>query len=421
MRFWIVAAAEPLPMLDGSFREFRCSLLAKALVARGHDVTWWTSDHDHMRKTQRYGHFKSIELSPRLRLKLLPGPRYERNVSLRRLWHNRVVARRFLAQARRCPSPPELVFACLPTLELAQSAVTYAHELNVRVVVDVRDKWPDIYLGVFPRIARPAARAALASEFRRASDTLGAAHAITAVSESYLTWALQHAGRRRRDNDRVFPLGFDAPADVSLPESPPHRSGPDIAKSNRSANGSLTVTFVGTFGASYDLETVLEAAEKCLATMNGRVQFLLIGDGDKAASLRRRAKSLTNVTFTGWLDAPEMSRRLEETDIGLAAYGMNAQQSLPNKLFEYMAAGVPLLSSLRGEQESLIKENHIGLHYEPHSSASLIDRLAWFQANPAERLAMGARARRLFDRSYRADTVYGSLVDHLETIVAGSN
>jgi glycosyltransferase involved in cell wall biosynthesis len=412
LNIWILAVSEPLPMLDGSFREFRCSLLAHELVDRGHHVTWWTSDHDHMRKAARFGTFTSLPVGPRLQLNLLPGPLYRRNISLRRVIHNRAVAREFLEHAGKAQTLPEIVFACLPTLELAEAAIIYGKAHEVPVVVDIRDQWPDIYLSVFPALLRPALRWLLNAEFRRAGHIVANAYSLTAVSETYLAWGLRMASRARRIEDRVYPLGYHARSqDGEEPERGRH-----FKESHGIASDSLVVTFIGTFGASYDLETVVHAASKLSKSRAQRLHFVLAGDGDRATLLRRLARGVRNITFTGWLDAPAMATLLSISDIGLAAYATQALQSLPNKLFEYMAAGIPVLSSLTGEQQHLLASEAIGLHYIAHDQASLIAQLDWFAEHPAERAAMGARARDLFSQRYSAHAVYLDLVAHLEAV-----
>jgi glycosyltransferase involved in cell wall biosynthesis len=82
-----------------------------------------------------------------------------------------------------------------------------------------------------------------------------------------------------------------------------------------------------------------------------------------------------------------------------------------------MSAGLPLLSSLRGELEDLIRGAQIGLQYEAGDAASLVERIRWLAANPKAREAMGQRARRLFESTYSAEVIYPKLVRHLEQVV----
>ena len=111
---------------------------------------------------------------------------------------------------------------------------------------------------------------------------------------------------------------------------------------------------------------------------------------------------------------------MQITDVGLAAYTKDALQSLPNKPFEYMAAGLPLLSSLPGELEGLITEHQIGLHYRADDVQSLIDKIVWLAEHPSERIAMGQRARKLFEERFRADIIYSKLAAHLEKVAANA-
>ena len=112
---------------------------------------------------------------------------------------------------------------------------------------------------------------------------------------------------------------------------------------------------------------------------------------------------------------------LRVSSIGFAPYQRNTLISLPNKPFEYMAAGLPILSSLRGELEELITKEQIGLAYRAGDEESLAQQILWFIEHPEERLAMGVRARRLFERRYDAALVYAKLAQHLEHVLFEHN
>jgi glycosyltransferase involved in cell wall biosynthesis len=177
----------------------------------------------------------------------------------------------------------------------------------------------------------------------------------------------------------------------------------------------MVVTFIGTFGASYDLETVIAAA-KILTACDIPTQIVLAGHGDKATRLQALARGLDNVVFTGWLDQLSMLALLRLSAVGLAAYTNAALQSLPNKPFEYMSAGLPLLSSLQGELETLIRAECIGVQYQAGNVQSLADNIRWLAAHPVERTIMGERARQLLEKRFAAEVIYPQLAAHLQTI-----
>ena len=92
--------------------------------------------------------------------------------------------------------------------------------------------------------------------------------------------------------------------------------------------------------------------------------------------------------------------------------------SLPNKPYEYMSAGLPLLSSLHGELETLIATERIGLQYQTGDVASLVEGIRWLASHPVDRAAMGTRARKLFDERFSDKIVYSGFAQHLEKIVS---
>jgi glycosyltransferase involved in cell wall biosynthesis len=411
MRVWMIEATEPLPIDEGE-RAWRCGMLSATLLARGHEVRWWSSTFHHGRKVQRFDAPRTVELRAGLTLRLLHGPGYLRNLSLKRLRHNQAIARAFGHEALTEPSP-DLLFCCMPTPELAEKAVEYGVRQGVPVVIDVRDLWPDSYAGVMPWPVRGIVRVALRSRFRRMSRICRGASGLTAVSERYLAWALAYADRARSPNDGVFALAFPSP--------PSSRSVNGVLPSRirdqlRLPGEAIIVVFAGVFGATYDLETVIDAARRLATKGTSSAHLVLAGEGEKIAKLKARARGLTNVTFTGWLDQFALQQLLSAGAIGLAPYTSTAPQSLPNKPFEYMASGLALVSSLAGELGELMRREQIGLTYSAGDAASLAAAIEQLCTEPGRRTLMGANARRVFVERFSDEVVYPALVRHLEMI-----
>jgi hypothetical protein len=80
-------------------------------------------------------------------LRLVHGPGYRRNLSIRRIIHNRIVAAAFRDEAARNPEP-DIAFCTMPTPELAEKVVELGARESFPVVVDINDLWPDSYLGI---------------------------------------------------------------------------------------------------------------------------------------------------------------------------------------------------------------------------------------------------------------------------------
>jgi glycosyltransferase involved in cell wall biosynthesis len=413
---WICIAYDPLPGIDHTTRLLRYGTLAEQLASCGHSVTMWTSTFDHWRKTQRFDRDHTAQLNDFLRIELLYAPAYGSNVSWSRVRHNRVLADRFSTRAADM-RPPDVIFAGIPCLELTEAAGRYARGHDVPFNVDVQDIWPEVYVSVLPRALRPLGRAILRREFTRGRDILRGATAVTAVSRQYLDWA--HALRGGQGSrDRVFHLGYGLPPQ-SLLESARTRAEEFLDRLQLPRDKPL-VTFLGQFAASYDVETVVEAA-RILESAGPDVHFVLAGAGDKFAQVQQSTRGLRSVTLTGWLEYQDTIALLQQSHIGLAAYARRAPQSLPYKPFEYMAFGLPIISSLDGELRTIIESYGIGAYYQagdPHSLADAIRQLALDQPR---REQAGRAARNLYDRQFNAERLTDSLIAHLESLVRGAH
>jgi glycosyltransferase involved in cell wall biosynthesis len=416
MKVWLIQDGEPLPGIDSGTRDWRCGILAKMLVGRGHEVLWWASTFDHALKRHRFSSPKTITLQPGLDIRLLHGPGYGSNRSPKRLLHQRILARAFARESLSLHKP-DLILVSLPTLEFVEKSINYGLANNVKVLIDVRDLWPDLYLTMFPSSLRRIMRIILEPEYRRAKRSLRQANGIIAVSETYFDWAIKLSGRLRQPTDVIFPLGYEK---CSVNEE-----DPNIWLKLRCLSPIQTdkfiITFVGSFGTSYDLTTVIRAAQELRTKhVEQNVEIVIAGSGDQDLDLRNMAGKTSNIVFTGWLKQPSLISLLRLSSVGLCAYRGDALQSLPNKAFEYMSEGLPLLSSLPGELETLIHQKQIGLQYEAGNVESLVKQILWFATHPDERKAMGNRARQLFAERFSADTIYPRFIAHMEKVASGS-
>jgi glycosyltransferase involved in cell wall biosynthesis len=413
MLVWIIQDGEPLPGIDSGTRDWRCGILAKALVAKEHEVLWWASTFDHTAKRHRFSESRTVEIMPRLVIRPLHGPGYQENRSAKRFLHNRALARSFAGEAAEAERP-DVILASLPTPELAEQAVKYGQRTGTPVLVDVRDLWPDHYLTLAPKPLRGLLRLGLANEFRRTRWLLKHATGITSISKTFLDWALRLAGTRQRESDGVFLMSYPAP---SLPEAEIAVRKQALAAKYGLTEDSLTITFVGSVNSIFDFQTVIDAA-RVFEPAEKKVRFVFVGNGTNYAPVRAQAHGLKNVVFTGQLDQLSVAAMLGLASVGLAPYaeGQSISGSLPNKAFEYMSVGLPLLSSHQGDLAKLISDAELGLQYQFRNPESLTQQIQWLIDHPAKRIAMGQRSRKLFEERFSPHIVYSRFVAHLEQV-----
>lgn len=400
MKVWLVNPFDGLP--GEAFRPGRYAFLGRLLAERGHKVTWWSSNFYHTTKSFRSNDQTSIQTVDNLQIVLVKTPRYDRNVCLGRIWNHYVFAREFKAQAGKCRQSPEVIIASAPPLLAANAALTLARRCDARVIIDVQDLWPEAFETAIPHGLRPLARTFLLPMIRRLADrTYDRADRISAVCNTMLTRGLSVS--RDKGKGIAVPLGVDIDfyrqcldqRDVDLP----------YMKRDQSE---FWAAYIGTIGISYDIKTILEAAHG-LSAAYPSIRFLIAGDGPQSQEMQDLARSmgLGNVTFTGIMSYIRLTHLLCQCDVGIIAVVPGSRISMPNKLFDYMAAGLPLISSLTGECEALVAKEGIGLQYEAGDAQSLRTAVLHFYDNGRDRLAMGVRARKLAEERFDMNKTYG--------------
>jgi glycosyltransferase involved in cell wall biosynthesis len=367
MKIWLAQTGESHPFQHG-FREMRTSSLAKILHQRGHTITWWSSKFFHPTKMNLLEDENMYTLDDRFRIILLAGRQYKSNLSPIRLIHYKKLAQSF-QRACRFEEPPDLILSAMPDIDLAMALVNYAEQLRIPSAVDVQDTWPDSFRSKIPRAFALPGELAIRHYISKLRSTRKC-KAIFACSETYLHWALEKAQRNRQVLDQVFYHGYPQPIKSNISESS-NRSL--VAQTVKRNSNKIIVSFVGTFGASYDIELLLEAAE--LLSDNTKIHFVLAGDGDKMSNARKKARDLGNLTLAGWINARDISVLLDNSAIGCLTYVPNAPQSLPYKFFEYVAYGLPVISSLQGEINSIISSRNLGRNYTAGSVESFVQNL----------------------------------------------
>lgn len=415
MHVWLVTVGEPLPTDGGADRLLRAGILADLLHRRGHNVTWWTSTFDHVRKRHRFESDTTLDPEPGYRMILLHGAAYSKDVSLRRIANHWGTARAFARLAETEPAP-DVVLCSLPTLELSVAATAYGVRHGVPVLLDVRDLWPDVIVDYAPRVARWLARLVLAPMERQARAACRAATGILGTTPEYVEWGLRRAGRRRGEFDRDFPMAYVA----SEPEADALAAADNFWRQQGLGHerDQFVACFCGRIGHHNDFDTVIEAA-RLLQARGKDCRFILCGNGSKLDYYRDRAKDLGNVSFPGWVGAAEIWTLMRRSAVGLAPLREidNYVHNLPNKPAEYFSAGLPVVTSLNvGVLRDLLVRNDCGLVYQNGAPETLADALAQLLDDRERRDRMSANALALFRRSFVAETVYEELVDFLQTV-----
>jgi glycosyltransferase involved in cell wall biosynthesis len=161
--------------------------------------------------------------------------------------------------------------------------------------------------------------------------------------------------------------------------------------------GMFVAGFVGSMKSWHGLPTLLEAL-RLLGAPRQAFRLLLVGDGPDLRDLQALAQRMglaECIHATGAVPYREVAGWMAAMDAGVAPYAASAEGYFsPVKLFEYMAAGLPVVAARLGATESVIDEGRNGWLYPPGDEALLARRLEYLAAHRAEARRAGEAARR---------------------------
>ena len=202
---------------------------------------------------------------------------------------------------------------------------------------------------------------------------VAAATATVAVSDPVRDWVRERTGS---ESVRTVPNGVSITRIVPRPE--------DI--------GDPVVTFVGTLKPWHGVADLLAAA--ALAKRPWKLR--IIGDGPERAALEEQAAGLgIEVDFRGAVAPADMPGQLAGSAIGVAPYpdlgGEQQQYFSPLKVYEYLAAGLPVVASAVGQLPQILGE--LGTLVPPSDPAALAAAIDTLAADPVLRGKLGWRGR----------------------------
>ncbi len=194
----------------------------------------------------------------------------------------------------------------------------------------------------------------------------------------------------------------------------PHTVQSQVRAQLGATPGSLLVLYISNLGKERHLEELLEAASQ-----RPNVHVVVGGSGPGAAVAQQYAAQHSNIRYLGFVQQPDIPRYTAACDVvyyGFDVTSPNAQYSAPNKLFEALAAGRPLLTAQFGEIGRIVSETGCGVILRDYSVAEILRGLESCQ-DPARMESMKARAARAGQQEYNWDrarqvllAAYGKLI-----------
>ncbi len=297
---------------------------------------------------------------------------------------------------------PDVVYGSSPHLGAALAGLIIAKLRRAGVVLEVRDLWPQILVDsgmmsaeskVF-RLLRWLERFLYCSADRIVILAEGSRGPIVSLGIA---------------DDKIVFIPNGADPDDFIP------TADRVVLRERYGFDSFTAVYAGAHGPANGLDLVLDAAAE-LKVMGSDITICLVGDGVVKADLvdRARRDGLSNVKFMDPIPKTEMADLLGAADVGLhslADIELFKTGVSPNKLYDYMAAGLPALTNTGGDVAGMVREAGSGIAVEPTGIAEGLMELS--SIDDEARAAMCSNGRAFME----AERSRSAMAQRVETVL----
>lgn len=362
--------------------------MAHYLVGMGHQVTVVTSPVSYLTGSSGKHQSRFVEQQLQDGITILRAYTYP---ALHRSFFHRVISffsfmvSSFIAGAR--VKGVDLVWGTSPPIFQGLSAWALSRKKKAPFLFEVRDLWPAfaVQVGVLrqPLLIR-------ASEwlerflYRRAK-------LVIVNSPGFI----EHVTTRGASLVELVPNGAD------LEMFDPQADGAGFRKTH-GLEGKFIALYAGAHGMSNDLEIVLKAAAR-LKT-NPEIAIVLLGDGKEKTALQRQASELglDNVFFIPPVPKSEMAQALAAADTCIAILKPIPLYATvyPNKVFDYMAAGRPVILAIAGVIREVIEQAGAGIPVTPGDPDELAQAILSLAQEPQRGKTMGLSGRQYLQNHF---------------------
>ena len=301
----------------------------------------------------------------------------------------------------------DVVFATSTPLTAAIPGITAKLFRRKPFIFEVRDLWPELpkAMGV---ITNPVVLMLLSwlewMAYRSATSVIG-------LSPGIVDGIKKRAGAGKQV--AMVPNGCDL--DI-------FRGAAEVRDESAEAGpGESVCVFMGAHGLANGLDAVLDVAAELKKRDRTDIKLVLIGDGKCKPALQQRAtaEKLDNIDFMDPVPKTELHTLLRDADVGLMILANVSAfyfGTSPNKFFDYIAVGMPVLNNYPGWLAEMITREEAGIAVPPEDRGAFADALVYLADHPVERRKMGLNARRLAETEFDRDKLAEAFVAEFEEL-----
>jgi glycosyltransferase involved in cell wall biosynthesis len=361
---WIIDPYSEIPKTG--WRHGRYYLIAQALSEKGYKVNLFISNFSH--KEKKIIDVDYIEININFSIYVVPSLEYYNHLSYKRIIYEKIFAKNVNKNENNLPLP-DVVLIKEPAIFMFDQLKPLLKKSNAKVVVDIIDLWPELFVLKFPKKFRWLGNIIFYPFYLKRKNIFKSASAITAVSPDYLELGLK---ANNKVPSKVIYWGCDIEEINSLLSSNNNNLLAELNLPEK--NDNIWGIYAGTLGENYDILSLLKAS-KVLNNELPHLKILIAGAGPLEKTVIDFAEKNKYIIYLGSLPTDKLYKLFSFCDFGFSTYIEASTVSMPIKCFDYFAAGLPLVNSLNRNLGALIEEHQIGYQYEASNYISLVETL----------------------------------------------
>jgi glycosyltransferase involved in cell wall biosynthesis len=286
----------------------------------------------------------------------------------------------------------DLVYATSTPLSVAFPAMMIKWLKGIPFIFEVRDLWPEAPIQMGAIKNRLLIKLLYWFEKR---IYVSAAHVVAlspGMKEGVMKYGISDQKVSMIPNMSKKDEFYDRPKNKAIAEE----FGINLNKFN--------AVHFGSMGEANNLEYIIDAAENLKKKNIEYIDILFLGSGGMENKLKQRceAECLLNVKFLGRHSMRTVSEIVNICDASIVSFANLPilYTNSPNKLFDSLSAGKPIIVNSAGWTKNMVEDNHCGIFVDPEAPEALADALIKLSASPEVLKAMSKNSR------YLAETVY---------------
>ena len=299
-------------------------------------------------------------------------------------------------------SNADLIFCTSTPLSIALPGICCRWIKGTPFVFEVRDLWPELPVAMGLKINPIFLK--IINIFEKLSYQ--SADQLIGLAPGICRGIIRKGVNAEKVN--MIPNGCDL--DLFYPPENYIKENLEEIDLNINESKKFIAAFTGAHGRANGLDALLDAAVELKKIGNKNIHIIFIGDGSKKLQLIERAK-IENLDNCHFLDSIPKTRLAEvlrkNIDVGLMIlddipafqYGTS-----PNKFFDYLAAGLPVITNYPGWISELIEENKLGKSVKPQNPKALANALLYMSKNDFLVKEYSKNSRILGTKSFSRDT-----------------